>query len=622
MQRITLPLLFVGAILLTATAGCPGGGGGGGGHTPVASCGNDEINGTELCDGTAFARGQACSGYGLANGDVLCNANCTLSFATCSYQDYCTANSLYNNGACDPCDALGGVRDPDCTAACGADGTCADAYDPLVDAYTCRRLGLVDPDCGMCGNRILEGNELCDGTAFDPNAYKCEAYGYYGGQIKCRPDCGPDFSSCLASDCGDGQVDGFEECDGTNFNGDTCANHESVAGTLSCTDDCKVDASACVAPGCGNTVIEQGTEDCEGENLGGASCETIGYIAGTLSCNEGCHFDETQCVAAGCMNGIKEATEDCEFDGATPNLEGATCGSLGFVAGVGEVRCKSDDCKFDTSLCKAAGCGNGVKEPGEDCEGSETTQCSAIGFASGNAVCSNCKWVKTNCVQGCGNGKKEINEKCDGADLAGQTCESQGFGAGTLACRDDCNFNTTQCGVPTVACGNGKLEGGELCDGTKFISGLTCAALNLGGGTMKCTNECLPDFSSCTTPDVCWTNGLNGDGFCEPCNKWGDTADEDCSCSADDHCDGYWMQLAGYGDTCEAATGHRDPDCVSYCGDNTIQAYTLSDTIQLPIEPCDGNTFLPNFNSCQNFGFSGGTLKCSNTCHLDFSSCQ
>ncbi|TNF23877.1 MAG: hypothetical protein EP329_26360 [Deltaproteobacteria bacterium] len=622
MYRITLPLVVLASpLLLLLTSGCPGGGGGG--STPIASCGNGEINGFEMCDGEAFARGRACDAYGLANGDVQCNVNCTLNFATCSYQDYCTANDLYNDGNCDPCDALGGVRDPDCAVVCAGDGTCADTYEPLVDAYTCRRLGLVDPDCGLCGNRILDGNELCDGTAYDPNAYKCEAFGYYGGQIRCRPDCGPDFSTCLVSDCGDGQVDGFEECDGTNFGGHTCADYAGVAGTLSCTQDCKVDASACVAPGCNNGVIEAGSEDCEGENLGGATCESLGYLTGTLSCNDACHFDETQCVAPGCKNGIKEDSEDCEFDGATPNLQGATCESLGFVADVGEVQCSPDTCKFDTSSCKAPGCGNGVKETGEDCEGSEQTQCSAIGFDSGTAVCSDCKWIKNNCVGGCGNGKKEINEKCDGADLAGQSCLTQGYGEGTLSCKSDCTFNTTQCSAPVITCGNGKLEPTELCDGTKILGGITCEDFGLGSGTVSCSNKCLPDFSGCTgDPDFCWANGLNGNGLCEPCAGWGGESDIDCGCSGGDVCEGYWLPLSGYGDTCELATGARDPDCAQYCGDGNIQAFNDGNGGQIPVEPCDGNSFLPDWSSCQAFGFTSGTLKCDNTCHLDFSGCH
>ncbi|NMB76223.1 MAG: hypothetical protein GYA21_13970 [Myxococcales bacterium] len=45
----------------------------------------------------------------------------------------------------------------------------------------------------------------------------------------------------------------------------------------------------------------------------------------------------------------------------------------------------------------------------------------------------------------CGNGKVEGTEQCDGANLAAQTCRSQGFNSGTLSCKQDCTFETAAC---------------------------------------------------------------------------------------------------------------------------------------------------------------------------------
>ena len=46
----------------------------------------------------------------------------------------------------------------------------------------------------------------------------------------------------------------------------------------------------------------------------------------------------------------------------------------------------------------------------------------------------------------CGNGVVDPGEQCDGSDLDGQTCSSQGFaGGGTLSCNNDCTFNISQC---------------------------------------------------------------------------------------------------------------------------------------------------------------------------------
>lgn len=48
-----------------------------------------------------------------------------------------------------------------------------------------------------------------------------------------------------------------------------------------------------------------------------------------------------------------------------------------------------------------------------------------------------------NCL--CGNGVAEFDEDCDGTDLRGETCVSRGFQDGTLACNQNCTFDTSGC---------------------------------------------------------------------------------------------------------------------------------------------------------------------------------
>jgi len=47
----------------------------------------------------------------------------------------------------------------------------------------------------------------------------------------------------------------------------------------------------------------------------------------------------------------------------------------------------------------------------------------------------------------CGNNLREGAESCDGIDLGGQSCSTQGFSGGSLACNGDCTFNTAGCTV-------------------------------------------------------------------------------------------------------------------------------------------------------------------------------
>jgi len=68
------------------------------------------------------------------------------------------------------------------------------------------------------------------------------------------------------------------------------------------------------------------------------------------------------------------------------------------------------------------------------------------------------------CHGACGNGRRECSELCDGGDLDGETCKSQGFDAGTLACNGSCSgFDTSGCRF--YACGNSICEprAGEDC---------------------------------------------------------------------------------------------------------------------------------------------------------------
>ena len=45
----------------------------------------------------------------------------------------------------------------------------------------------------------------------------------------------------------------------------------------------------------------------------------------------------------------------------------------------------------------------------------------------------------------CGNGVKESGEQCDGSDLNSATCVSRGYDRGTLSCKADCTFDTSSC---------------------------------------------------------------------------------------------------------------------------------------------------------------------------------
>ena len=105
---------------------------------------------------------------------------------------------------------------------------------------------LIPPINSVCGNNIIEGGEVCDGS--DLGGQSCSSEGFIGGTIACNPSCsGFDTSRCNM--CGNGIIDIGEACDGTNLSGRTCRSQGFQAGTLSCSASCKLVTSACYTTG-------------------------------------------------------------------------------------------------------------------------------------------------------------------------------------------------------------------------------------------------------------------------------------------------------------------------------------------------------------------------------------
>jgi hypothetical protein len=100
--------------------------------------------------------------------------------------------------------------------------------------------------------------------------------------------------------CGDGQVNGSEQCDGPNLGGQDCASLGYAGGTLACSPLCQFDTSGCSNQACGNGVIE-GAEVCDGAALNGQTCASQGYAGGVLACNANCDgYNHAGCNDGNC----------------------------------------------------------------------------------------------------------------------------------------------------------------------------------------------------------------------------------------------------------------------------------------------------------------------------------
>lgn len=130
-------------------------------------------------------------------------------------------------------------------------------------------------------------------------------------------------------------------------------------------------------------------------------------------------------------------------------------------------------------LLLAAGCGGGEK-PAADAAVDAETAADASGLDARPPDAT---------APGCGNGLREGDEACDGSDLGGRTCADDGLPEGTLACAADCTLDRSGCAV----CDDGICSDGETavtcpqdCGVVDVAAGATHTCAVLADGTVWC----------------------------------------------------------------------------------------------------------------------------------------
>lgn len=234
-------------------------------------------------------------------------------------------------------------------AACGADQTCTTKPDPAQDGASCGsgmvcQSGACVGVSATCGDGVVQMGEQCDFGSGN------------GSGTGCETDCM--FSCATSSACDDGNpCNGAETCNPVMVNGATgqaCAAGTPPADGASCGSGQICVAQACVAARCGDGIVTS-PEQCDD----GAANGTAGDGC-TSGCTYVCSNAAADCgVAPACQMYTCTASHTCQV-AADPMQDGMSCGT-GMV------------CSAGACVAATAGCGNGIRDPGEQCDDGNTT---------------------------------------------------------------------------------------------------------------------------------------------------------------------------------------------------------------------------------------------------------
>ncbi len=285
-------------------------------------------------------------------------------------------------------------------------------------------------------------------------------------------------------------------------------------------------------------------------------------------------------LSPGCGNGVLETPEECDDSGVNANFDQCNescaltyCGDsvlqtpngkgLGGILNYGYEEC-DDGNQIDNDACSnncvitnnPNTCLN--KNKCEDYN-SDLVACSndPCGFGDCNILGDLCRGPS------CSNGRLDLNEFCDGGSTS---CYNQQGYLGTADCNLQCtNIHTCN---PIQSCGDGKINGQEICDD----------GLSLNGDPLQCNSDCTGQ-----TPASC-SNGVLEIG--EQCDDGNTNNGDNCrnNCVNNTCGDGYFNYLS---EQCDDSNTNNADYCKNDCKINTVCTSTTC-TIKIPSVSLDG----------------------------------
>jgi len=407
------------------------------------------------------SRRQLLRGVGAGFGSGLLGSTFLRGTAAEAAAGGCTKNQVKCNGRC--C-ALGQIC---------CDGVCTDI---AGDPHNCG-------GCAACGGHVCGSNQICShglckgcGTGKIACAGKCVSTSNDPSNCGACGHACPPGQTCQGGVCGGGGgCSSSGDCPGQDTDCQTrtcvagvCGFSYAPAGTLTSQQtpgDCKknvcngnggvvvavddtdvpVDGNACTFDVCVNGTPSN-PPAMPGDPCPGGTCDGQGNCIPTGSCQTpgDCPGQDTECQTRTCVAGVcgftytpmgtplgQQTPGDCKTN---------VCDGQGGTTSVND---DSDLPLDDGNVCTYDVCSGGAPSHPPKPAGTFVSQSGCT-----ETVCDGNGGLEFINICYCGNGIADPGEVCDGADLQGQTCVTQGFAGGTLACSADCHsFDYSGCTV-------------------------------------------------------------------------------------------------------------------------------------------------------------------------------
>lgn len=459
----------------------------------------------------------------------------------------------------------------------------------------------------FCGDRIVNGGEQCDGSAWG-SITGCSDLGQFtGGILTCGADCQFDTSQCTGgggSTCGDGTIDQGEHCDSGNFGAVTqCAQLDNfIGGTLQCSN-CKYDSTHCYMATDPDT-DHDGIPNWDDQDSNGNGVPDIQEpaVGGT---NASCVYIPGNPATYHCRDNNNDLDNDGQNNNIDPDIDGD---------GIPNWQDPDDDNDGVPDNIDVDDNNNGIPDSLEvdtnndlDNDGQSNAVDSDIdGDGIPNSIDTDDDndgipdWADadddndgvpdpidpdSDPLAYCGNGIIETGEHCDGIiwGLIHRCSDIGDFTGGVLTCGIDCLFDTSHCtGGGGSYCGDGVIDAGEECETGNFGKVASCKDFDaFVNGTIKCEN-CLIDTAGCTAETVHYTDQsqetcealvLGAQGQCDTDGERGCWDLDSLSaqfglCCGDDGNKDTWMDSNGR--ACADGVFYTDPDSHFYLCNHTF----------------------------------------------------